>query len=180
MRIDDQKQAATKQLAVYWTQAQPAVFSFICALIPSFHDAQDVLQRVAVVLVEKFDQYDPQRRFVDWAIGIARYEVLKYQRRVARDRQVFQQEATIDALVEAYAASQVPFNALHQALGKCLTHLKDRDRRLLRMWYAQEAGPEKIMQALGVAKKTVYVLLHRLRRSLRACVERRLDGAVHL
>ena len=180
MPSDNQKNKAMKDLAVHWTKAQPAVASFIYALIPNFHDAEDILQRVAVILVEKYDQYDPQRRFLDWALGIARYEILKYQRRYARDRRIFQQQATIEVISEVYAHADVQFNAMHQALGKCVTQLKDRDRRLLEMWYVREEGPDKIMQYLGVARKTVYVLLHRLRRVLRDCVERRIEGMFNI
>lgn len=173
--IDKQKEAM-KALAVHWTKAQPVVTGFIGSLIPDFHDAEDVLQHVAVIIVEKFDQYDPNRRFVDWAVGIARYEVLKYQRRYARDRRVFRDQATVDVIAKVYTESAIHISGVHQALNKCLSQLKKRDRQLLEMWYVREQGSEKIMRVMGVARKTVYVLLYRLRRLLRECVERRMEG----
>jgi hypothetical protein len=44
---------------VLWTKAQPFVAAHIGFLVPDFHRAEDVLQQVAVILVRKFDQYDP-------------------------------------------------------------------------------------------------------------------------
>jgi hypothetical protein len=38
-------------LTVQWTRAQPIVAGFISAMVPNFSDAEDVLQRVALVIV---------------------------------------------------------------------------------------------------------------------------------
>ncbi len=79
----------SEQLTVEWTKAQPVVAAYISSLVPDFHDAEDILHQVAVTLVQKFDQYDRQRPFVAWAIGIAKYEVLKHRRKIATDKHVF-------------------------------------------------------------------------------------------
>ncbi len=61
----------TEQFAALWTAAQATVSAFIRTLIPDLHQADEVIQRVAVALVRKFDRYDPTRPFVAWAIGVA-------------------------------------------------------------------------------------------------------------
>ena len=64
-----------EQLTVQWAQSQPLIAAFISSLVPDFHDADDILQNVAVVTVRKYEQFDPNRSFVAWAIGIAKNEI---------------------------------------------------------------------------------------------------------
>lgn len=62
-------------------KSQHHVLGFVQMLLPSVHDAEEVLQETSIVLWNKWDQYDPERDFVKWACGIARYEVFRYLRK---------------------------------------------------------------------------------------------------
>jgi DNA-directed RNA polymerase specialized sigma24 family protein len=68
-----------EQITVQWAQSQPLIAAFISSLVPDFHDADDILQNVAIVTVRKYEQFDPNCSFVAWAIGIAKNEILKHQ-----------------------------------------------------------------------------------------------------
>src|SRR6187431_836660 len=83
-----QREQAEK-FAALWTAAQPTISAFIRTLISDYQQADEVLQRVAVALVRKFDHYDPSRPFGPWAIGVAKYEVLYFRRERATDRHLF-------------------------------------------------------------------------------------------
>ena len=87
-----------EQFAALWTAAHPTIAAFIRTLIPDYQQADEVLQRVAVTLVRKFDQYDQSRSFTAWAVGFAKYEVLYYRRERATDKHLFG-----DAIVEQIA-----------------------------------------------------------------------------
>ena len=52
--------------------AQPGLHGFLMALVHDAHAADDLLQDLAERLWRKFDQYDPARPFIAWAIGFAR------------------------------------------------------------------------------------------------------------
>ena len=54
-----------------WTLAVPAVSAFVTSLVGDFQDRDDVLQDTAVAIMESFDQYDPDRPFLAWALGVA-------------------------------------------------------------------------------------------------------------
>ena len=56
-----------------WTLAQPAVSAFVQAMVPDRAERDDVLQEVAMAVLESFGSYDRSRPFVPWAIGIARH-----------------------------------------------------------------------------------------------------------
>ena len=78
--MDDAK-SKNEELTVYWVQAQPLVLSFIASLVPDFKEADDILQNVALVTTRRFAEYDRQRPFVAWAIGIAKDEIENYRRK---------------------------------------------------------------------------------------------------
>ena len=49
-----------EQFTRRWTEAQPIVAGYINAVVPDFQEAEDLLQDVAVILLRKFTEYDPQ------------------------------------------------------------------------------------------------------------------------
>ncbi len=166
-------QKAVTELAVYWTKAQPQVANFISLMIPDFHDAEDVLQRVAVALVKKFPEFDRRRSFPDWAVGIARYEILAYRRRKARDRHVFD-ESIIEQVAQLYREAEPAFDEVREALGECMAKVTGRNRRLLELWYLGHTSQMDIAREFATTPGTIYVSLHRIRTGLRDCVRRRL------
>ena len=78
-----------EQFAALWAASQSTVSAFIRTLVPDYQQADEVVQRVAVTLVRKYDQYDQSRSFAAWAIGVAKFEVLYYRRERATDRHQF-------------------------------------------------------------------------------------------
>ena len=70
----------TTEMTLLWTAAQSSVMAFIRSVTPQLADAEDILQETARQIVERFDEYDRERPFAPWAIGIARYKVLEWRR----------------------------------------------------------------------------------------------------
>ena len=64
---------ATRQAFAQWTLAQPAVSAFVHAWVQDRAERDDVLQEVAVAVLESYEAYDPSRPFLPWALGIARH-----------------------------------------------------------------------------------------------------------
>ena len=75
-----------------FAEYEPALRTFVRSLLPSRGDASEVMQEVAVVLWQKFGEFDAARDFRKWAYGVARYEALAYRRDRVRDRHVFDDE----------------------------------------------------------------------------------------
>src|SRR6266704_5974611 len=90
-----------EQFTRRWTEAQPIVAGYISAVVPDFQEAEDLLQDVAVILLRKFPEYDPQRPFVAWAIGIAKLEVHMARRRHARNLLSYKADL-LERIGEAY------------------------------------------------------------------------------
>ncbi|MFM8282760.1 MAG: sigma-70 family RNA polymerase sigma factor [Planctomycetaceae bacterium] len=165
--MDERIRTATR----LWTLAQPAVSAFITGLVRDFRDRDDVLQEVAVAVIESFDRYDPARPFVPWAIGVARNQVGLYLRRRGRDRLCFD-SAALDRVEAAFAGVPVEDLDRLDRLRECIRELDGRARRLCELRYGDDLKPAAIAPLVGMTANTVAKALQRVRDRLRACIER--------
>jgi len=165
--------AQSEKFTALWTAAQPTITAFIRTLVPSFQQSEEVLQRVAIALFRKFGQYDSQRSFAAWAVGVAKYEVLYYRRQYATDRHVFD-----DELVEELSLSYEQFvheaDPFREALEVCLEELQGRPKQAITLKYEQSLKSSAIASRLRLSAGAVRILLWRARLMLRECVERRM------
>jgi RNA polymerase sigma-70 factor (ECF subfamily) len=157
----------------HWVDAQPAVAAFINAVVRDFHDAQDILQRTAVTLVQKSADYDPGQPFIAWALGIARIELLRYRRESQRDRLQLD-ESALDAVAGAAERMADDSAEMRQALDSCYEKLAGKPRETFRLYYFEALKRTRIAELLGISTNAVFVALHRARTSLRRCMERKL------
>ncbi len=162
-----------EQFAALWTAAQPTITSFIRMLMPDYQQADEVLQRVAVTLVRKFDQYDQSRPFGAWAIGVAKFEVLYYRRERATDKHLFGNEV-IDQIASRYELLVEDVDPVRVALRLCLDQLKGRSRDVIELRYARGLKSNSIAKEMTLSAGAVRMLLCRVRESLRRCIERRV------
>jgi RNA polymerase sigma-70 factor (ECF subfamily) len=165
--------SAAERFALLWVRAQPSLSAFIRSLIPDLQQAEDVLQRVAVTLVRKFDQYDANRSFAAWAIGMAKYEVLYYRRERATDRHVFNDEI-VDSIALSYQLFADEADPFRAALEQCLEKLEGRAKRAIELRYAQGLKSPAVAREMRLSAGAVRMLLCRVRQSLRECIELRV------
>lgn len=173
----EQPDKQLEKLTVQWAQSQPLIAAFISSLVPDFHDADDILQNVAVVTVRKYQQFDPTRSFVAWAIGIAKNEILKYQSKQGKRHLLLDIDA-IDSVSQVYTKEHSTIHDtridLNNAISTCISRLKGKWQQIMEMHYLREQSAARIAQHLGMTRNSVFVSLHRIRIALRDCVNRRL------
>ncbi|WP_092050448.1 sigma-70 family RNA polymerase sigma factor [Planctomicrobium piriforme] len=160
-------------LARNWVKVQPALTAFIMASTPQFSDAEDLLQEVAAEVALRFDDYDPSRPFLPWAMWVAKIKVADFYRAKERGKVVFLDES-IEALGEACLRVQESLSEEKWALEKCLTQLTDRSRSLLKLRYFDDLKPHEISEQLGLSPGSVRVTLSRIRTTLAECVQKSL------
>jgi RNA polymerase sigma-70 factor (ECF subfamily) len=164
-----------EQFAALWTAAQPTIAAFIRTLLPDYQQADEVLQRVAVTLVRKFDQYDQARPFGAWAVGVAKYEVLYFRRERATDKHLFGDEI-VEQIASRYELLAEEVDPVREALRLCLDQLKGRSKRVIELRYRRGMKSNAIAQEMTLSAGAVRMLLCRVRETLRRCIERRLAG----
>jgi RNA polymerase sigma-70 factor (ECF subfamily) len=167
-----------KELAVFWAQSQPTIAAFIHSLVPNFQDADDILQNVAIITVEKFNEFDRNRSFSAWCTGIAKNLILKYYSKKGGKQPILDMEA-IKKVAQVYEQDPQSVHdrmeSMKKALKKCLARLEGKIKKIVEMHYMEELSPARIAQLLSLTPNSVAVSLHRVRLSLKACVEEELS-----
>jgi RNA polymerase sigma-70 factor, ECF subfamily len=159
---------------------QPKLRSFIFALVPHWHDADEIYQETSLVLWEKFGQYQAGTNFSAWACKIAHNKVVNYRSRRAVKSRLFS-----DAFVDAVADERIgrtdclgnrrdDWDDRRQALAGCCEKLRPTDRELLDRCYQSATTVKEVAEELGRPADTIYKSLKRIREVLYRCVRRTL------
>ena len=171
--MDDDRAGERLELARLWMGAQGSVLSFICAAIPKFHDAEDVLQQVAMEAAKGFHSYDPSRPFVGWVLGIARRRIARYFA-ANKSQPVIFSDPALEALEQRYVTEHSTYDVRREALDKCIGEMDGRSREILDMRYEEALNSEEISARAGVTVGSIRVILTRIRKKLAECVRGKL------
>ncbi|MEM7391906.1 MAG: sigma-70 family RNA polymerase sigma factor [Verrucomicrobiota bacterium] len=169
--MDGQINETTKHVTRLWTLAQPRVAAFVTSVVRDFRDRDDLMQDIAVAVFESFDAYDPERPFVQWAMGVARNQFKTYLRHRKRHFAVFDPE-TVEVLEKTFGELQPEDVRDLDFLQNCLKKLDGKSRRLCELRYFEDLKPAAISQAMGIPGTAVRKALQRIREQLRLCVQR--------
>lgn len=149
------------------------LLGYLLALVHNLADAEDLFQQTALILWQKFDQFDLNTDFGHWACRIAHYEALNLSRSRRRSKVMFS-----DAMLEELAAVQLERTASvdqrRAALDRCLQRLSADDRELVEICYGRCRNIKSAAESLGRPVGGVYKSLDRVRRQLLACIGRQL------
>lgn len=134
------------------------------------------MQATALVLLRKFSEYDSDRPFLPWALGVARYQILGHQRDQARTLVQFDSEL-LDDYTKTWAEVAPSVSAEAAALRDCLKKVSGRSRKVVRLRYFEDLNSTEIADRLQMSATNVRVVLQRARERLRDCVRRAMKGA---
>lgn len=156
------------------TKAQSSLYAFICSLLGGSKHAHDVLQETNLVLWEKEAEFDRSREFLPWAFKFAHLQVLAFRKKRQRDRLTFSDDLIESLAFELTSQSQSTDSRL-DVLSDCIEKLAEPHRDLLRHFYGQNSTLVEISQVLGKQVGAVTMTLHRIRRALADCIDRKAD-----
>ena len=168
--LNEQEQERFMRL---WTESQQAVVNYIHATVRDPAAAKDLAQETALVLFRRFGEYDGERPFLGWALGVAQFQVRGFHRDAARSLVCFDTEL-FDQFTEMWAETAAAASERSSALEVCLERLSARPRQMVRLRYFDELNSEEIARRLGSKSAAVRVALQRIREQLRACLEQQL------
>lgn len=163
----------TTEITLNWTTAQSSVMAFIRSVTPQLADAEDILQETARQIVHRYDDFDRTRSFTAWAIGIARYKVMEWRRRQAKQELSLDEDA-IEVIHHAYAAKAEDWPQVGRAIDHCIKKAPPAAEKLLILRYLENLKPAEIAKRLGSSSNSVSVRLSRARDALRECIRRQL------
>ena len=155
-------------------ESEPVMLRSILVVVPNLADAREIMQETAVALWRQFNGYDPERPFINWAMGFSRIETRRFLAKQKRRAQLA--EEAIEVLEREMELKKAPdfANAVEQHLSACLRKLTEKQRRVIRGYYHEGRSPQWLAEREGRTVEAIYKTIQRTRRDLQTCIERQL------
>jgi len=149
------------------------LFRYIVAFVADLDEARDILQDTAIVLMEKFDDYDSDRPFVPWACRFALNKIKQSRTRNAKWLR-FLDEETINILASRRIDLSQELDQRRVFLRQCFEKLPAAQRDLVRGYYYDVIPIEKLSTRSEKSISAIYKVLQRVRKQLMDCIERKM------
>lgn len=146
---------------------EPRVRSFLRGLLPTWNDVDEVIQEASLIAWRKFGEFEQGTAFGGWFLTIARFEALKYRRRIARTPLVFAEDVWT---LLADEATDEAFEFRQQHLETCLEKLPPQQREVLLKAYSPGVVMRELASHSGKTEQAFYKTIQRLRAVLLKCV----------
>lgn len=148
---------------------RPGLYSFILSIVSDFLFAEEVFQEVAVVVCERWEDFQPGTNFGAWIRQIARNKIHSMSR--AAGRAVLLEPEAIDR-IERVLEEEDGRDRLG-ALRRCLDHLGERPRKVFLLRYESGLTGDGIARRMATTVDAVHKILSRVRAELAECIDRR-------
>ena len=151
-----------------------SLLAYLIAALRNPHDAEDLLQDVALAATSSWAQYDLETPFMPWAREIARRRILDFAGKRARRPALLAPEVLARLEAAAAALDDERIESRRDALRLCLDGLGSHVRRVLDLRYDERLDVPGVADRSGRTVQATYAILKRAKEALRDCVMRRL------
>jgi len=167
-----------------------ALFAYAIGRVRDRAVAEDLVQDTLLTALVGRDAFRGDSSERTWLVGILRHKLLRHWR--DRGRGPIAIDELVDpAIVERSFAALGKWDRrarpvgwppgagveeVRAALEQCIEGLSPVAAEAFMLGESRAVDPEVICKILGISRTNYYVLRHRARLALRACVERRLHG----
>ncbi len=153
---------------------QKYIYSFIYTLVSNRADAEDILQKTALVMCRKFSEMKSDEHFLAWSLNIARKEVYNFRRKCERSKVIFNDQA-FEILMSQSDQIMNQVDQRKGALDQCLKKLNTEDRQLLQMRYEAGVTIKTIAENLDRPVQGLYKVFGRIHANLKECILKSLS-----
>ena len=165
-----------REFSAQFVQVERSIRALLLAATGDMNLSDDLMQNVAIALWKKWPEYDPERPFRAWALGVARIEILRWRRSASRNKIVLEVQMLDQLVVAADRAAEEADQCL-ALLAECLDGVPGGAREVLNLKYTAGLRSRQIAEKMGKDVGAVEMILTRTRRALRACIKRKLAEA---
>ena len=157
------------------TAEQLNLHRYIVTLLGNHDAASNVLQETNLVLWRKVSEFEAGTSFSAWSRKVAYWQTLAYLRDRKRDKHVFSEELVRQ--VAARSILETDVDETRMALRHCLGELAAKHLDLIKARYGGNCSIERLAENLGDQPGAVKVRLHRIRKALQQCIERKVAAS---
>ncbi len=172
--MSESSEAREREFVNLLVSHQPVIRAFVISLLPGLAEAEDVIQNTNQVLWTKRETFAIGTNFKAWALTTARFQVMAMQQKLRNDRRQPLDEDVLELIADRARDLDVAgLNSKIQDLNDCISQLQVRDQELLLHRYWNKSGLDAFARDTGRSVGALKVSLHRIRESLRECLERK-------
>ncbi len=164
----------SQQFAGLLASSQPTLFGYIYSLVGDHNRSWDILQDVNLTVLRKARDFEEGTNFLAWSTSIAYFHVLADRRARPKEEHLLE-EQLLSYLAERQAERASTSPTRLDALLRCLEHIDDDQRSLLRKRYRSNGSVKNLANEMNTTAGAISQMLRRIRKQLRLCVERRLS-----
>jgi len=161
---------AQQRFLSLFLRSEREVFRYVAALVPNVADAEDIVQQTALVLWEKFHDYDPGQPFTPWACRFALNKTRKWLERRQR-WQALLEGGLAEELAQRREELRPQMDVRLKHLEGCLGKLPAEQSELIEGYYYRRDDMETLATNSGRTVAATYKMLQRVRQALQACIE---------
>ncbi|MDZ7851108.1 MAG: sigma-70 family RNA polymerase sigma factor [Halomonas sp.] len=173
------------------TAVRPRLVSFALMHLRDRSQAEDAVQEAMMSAIEKNESFAGRSGYETWVFGILKYKILdtmRVQKRHGRwqplededdddaiDRQFQQNGRWLEsARPSSWGEPEATFENEHfwQVFDACMIALPDNAARVFSLRELMGLSTEDICRELDIKENNCWVILHRARLRLRACIEK--------
>lgn len=182
----NEKEARLKRL----TAVRPRLVSFALMHLRDRSQAEDAVQEAMMSAIEKNESFAGRSGYETWVFGILKYKILDAMRAQKRHRrwQPLEDEDDDDAIdrqfqqngrwqewarPSSWGEPEATFETEYfwQVFDSCMIALPDNAARVFSLRELMGLSTEEICRELDIKENNCWVILHRARLRLRACIE---------
>jgi len=163
----------TLQVQRLFVEHHMRIKGFVCALLPDFTLADDVVQETFLTITRKAHKFELGTDFLKWACSIARFKTMEARATSKNVRAL--SDSTLELLASAPTA--MVDDVRTDLLKQCLVRLSPKAREAIHLRYHEDWTPAQIAQKLEWSLESAYSVLSRTRSFLRDCIEQRMKEA---
>ncbi len=146
------------------------ILAYVYAIVRDHHGAEDVLQDVSVLAIDRCMEIENERHFLGWVRKAARFKALHVHRQ-RRLQPVGVDDEVLDLLEGDWQAlDDTSPRDLLDSLRGCMDRLTPNARRLVELKYVEGLAGATIADRLGRHVRSVYTALSRIHRALSDCM----------
>ncbi|MEA3192571.1 MAG: hypothetical protein QOD26_904 [Betaproteobacteria bacterium] len=174
-----------KSFAARVEEERPYLVRYASLQLRDSHAAEDAVQETLVAALAGAASFEGRANLRTWLTGILKHKIVDAIRRSSREStrtaDIADEASEFDALFDSTghwveAPADWPENSLEQkqffiALEDCLSRLPAKTARAFMMREHMGFDTDEICKELAVTPTHCWVLLHRARMALRACLE---------
>ncbi|BDS05178.1 DNA-directed RNA polymerase sigma-70 factor [Oceaniferula spumae] len=154
---------------------QSDIRAFVISLLPGCPEIDDVIQDTNLLLCRKKSDYQDGTNFKAWAFSVAVNLAREHRRLMIKNENRVLPLEVFERLEGIWTDTAVEDEPIRRrALDACLSRLSVSERQVVWARYMKGDSLEKHAERTNTTAQSLRVTLFRLRKRLKACVEKRI------